>query len=99
MKEIRFLAAWLFLSSLNLSAQHPVITDHKQPGFFPIVSSAGPTAIFVDKNDFWLVHKAAELLQQDLESITGIKTPVISEMPASADFIIMIGSQDSSATV
>ena len=45
------------------------------------------------------MHKAAEWLQQDLEMITGRKANIISTLPSSADFIIMIGSLDSSSTI
>jgi|KBSMisStandDraft_5_1062788.scaffolds.fasta_scaffold01314_6 hypothetical protein len=99
MKENRILAVLLFCFSFHLSAQQIGISGQKKPGFFPIVSGAGPTAIYVDKNDYWLVHRTAELLQQDLEAITGRKPPVLSVLPVSADFIIIVGSQDSSVTV
>src|SRR5580765_4687218 len=97
MKEKLLLAFLVFLSSIHLSAQDIIIRENKEPGFFPVVSVAGPTVIYVDEKDHWLMHKAAEWLQQDLEMITGRKAPIISTLPSSADFIIIIGSLDSSA--
>src|SRR4029077_4431279 len=99
MKEKSLFAFLIFLSSIHLSAQDIIIRENKEPGFFPVVSVAGPTAIYVDEKDHWLIHKAAEWLQQDLEMITGRKVNIISTLPSSADFIIMIGSLDSSSTI
>ncbi len=99
MKEKLLLAFLVFLSSIPLSAQDIIIRENKEPGFFPVVSVASPTAIYVDEKDHWLMHKAAEWLQQDLEMITGRKANIISTLPSSADFIIMIGSLDSSSTI
>ena len=73
MKEKLLLAFLVFLSFIQLPAQDIVISEKNASGFFPIVSVSGPTAIYVDEKDHWLMHKAAELLQQDLEMLTGQK--------------------------
>ena len=96
MKEKLLLALLVFLSFIQLPAQGILITEKNGPAVFPIVSSSGPTAIYVDKNDHWLMHRAAELLRQDLELLTGKKTKIVSTWPKSADHLIIIGSLDSS---
>src|ERR1700735_2957881 len=48
---------------------------------FPIVSHNGDaTPIYVDPNDHWLVRHSAELLQADIERVTG-KRPAILHTP------------------
>ena len=45
----------------------------KQSNAFPIVTPSETACIYVDSNDDWLVHKAASLLQNDIERVTGKK--------------------------
>ena len=99
MKEKFLLAFLVFLSFIRLPAQDIVITEKNGPAVFPIVSGSGPTAIYVDKNDHWLMYRAAELLRQDLEMLTGQKTTIITTWPKSAEHLIIIGSLDSSEII
>jgi hypothetical protein len=99
MKEKFLLTFLLFLSFIQLHAQGIVITEKNGPAVFPIVSGSGPTAIYVDKNDHWLMYRAAELLRQDLELLTGQETTIITTWPKSSDHLIIIGSADSSEIV
>jgi hypothetical protein len=99
MKEKFLLVILALFSFIPLSAQDMVISEKNAPGFFPIVSVSGPTAIYVDEKDHWLMRKAAELLRQDLEMLTGQSALIISSLPSSADRLIIIGSLDSSATI
>ena len=65
---------------------------------FPIVSHNGDaTPIYVDPNDHWLVRHVAELLQADIERVTG-KRPALLHTLTNAPNLIVIGSLDSSAT-
>jgi len=56
-------------------------------------------AILVDENDFALVKKAAVLLQQDIELVTGKKIPIIYQPNQSTKNLIAIGSIGNSAFV
>ncbi len=96
MKETLLLMFLVFFSFMHTAAQGIVITQKKGPAVFPIVSGSGPVYIYVDKNDHWLMHRAAELLRQDLEMLTGKKATIISSFPESSDHLIIIGSLDSS---
>src|ERR1700733_10164661 len=96
MKEKLLLAFLVFLSFTDLSAQGIVITEKNGPAVFPIVSGSGPTTIYVSRNDHWLMQRAAELLRQDIEMLTGQKTTIISTWPTSSEHLIVIGSLDSS---
>ena len=49
-------------------------------------------SIVVDKNDFILVKKAAALLQQDIEAVTGKKIPILETVNSAAKNNIIIGS-------
>ncbi|MEO7312271.1 MAG: glycosyl hydrolase 115 family protein [Chitinophagaceae bacterium] len=55
--------------------------------------------IVVDQNDFDLVKKAASLLQQDIEAVTGKKIPVVNVPGKSGSNNIIIGSLTQSAFV
>ncbi len=88
-----------FVSSTSLFAQDLTISEKNAPGFFPVISSRGATAIYVDSNDHWLMHKSAELLQQDLQMVTGQKPEIVSSLPLSAEYLIILGSADSSGLI
>jgi len=68
---------------------------------FPIVTkNEGAAPIYVDPNDHWLVNKAASLLQDDIERVTGIKPVILHTLPDKPmGTLIIIGSMDSSAIV
>lgn len=48
--------------------------------------------IYVDSNDFALVKKSAQLLQQDVEMITGKKIEIVNKISASIKNYIIIGT-------
>ena len=68
---------------------------------FPIVSANyGSAAIYADSADYWLVNKAASLLQDDIQRITGVRLPVLNSLPKIAvQHLIIIGSLDKSPLV
>ncbi len=75
------------------------VTDKNEGHDFPIVTSRGATAIYTSGDDHWLVHKAAELLQQDIEMITGRRPAILDTLPSAAGNLIIIGSLDRSPLV
>ncbi len=99
MKGKLIIAVLICFSSIKVSAQDIIVSDKYDSGFFPIVSALRATSIYVDVKDYWLVHRAAELLQQDLQMLTGFKPEIISSLPLAADNLIIIGSLDSSEII
>ena len=99
MKEKILLTIWVCCSFIRLNAQDIVISEKNVPGFFPIVSTSSPITIYVDENDHWLMQRAAILLQQDIEMLTGRKAEIISRLPKSAEQLIIIGSLDHSPLI
>ena len=89
MKKTIFLFAIIFLTQ-NLFAQN-FISDKNEKGDFPIVANTA-TTIYTDKNDDWLIQKAASLFQNDVEMITGKKPGISTEFPSEANDVIIIGS-------
>ena len=75
-------------------------TAAAQPDF-PLVSrDQGVTPIYVDAQDHWLVKKAAELLQDDIERVTGVKPPILTTLPDVPTVrLVIIGSRDHSALI
>jgi hypothetical protein len=98
---------WLLVASSAMTvplATRPqdMITDRASGGEFPIVSPAtGAVPIYVDPKDHWLVGKTAELLQQDIQRVTGQRPAILTSLPATGQipFLIIIGSLDSSSLV
>lgn len=69
------------------------ISSKKEPGSFAIESR---TNIYVDPSDDWLVNKAAELLQNDIEMVTGTKPGIIHTITSTGNLIIIGSSSHSS---
>jgi Glycosyl hydrolase family 115/Gylcosyl hydrolase family 115 C-terminal domain len=99
MKEKLSLAFFVCFISIKLFSQDITVQEKQAPGFFPLVSNLGTTLIYIDPKDYWLVHKAAELLQQDLLMLTEKKTEIVFTLPSTAGSVIIIGSVDSSAII
>lgn len=63
-------------------------------------ASQEPMAIYVDSTDHWLVNKAASLLQDDIERITGKRIPLLQSLPKQEiRQLIIIGSLDQGSLV
>jgi|GEM_PF-6110825 len=78
----------LFITSLSVTSYtQSFITTHNETGAFPVVASFETTSIYVDENDDWLMHKAASLLQNDIEMVTGKKPALISSLSATKNNI------------
>ena len=70
-------------------AAQDFISEKQVAGSFPIVSSAGATALYVDAADHPVVQKTAALLQRDIEAVTGKKPSLRHTTPASKTVIII----------
>ncbi|MBN9380890.1 MAG: glycosyl hydrolase 115 family protein [Chitinophagaceae bacterium] len=92
MKKLSFLLL-ILLCRPHLHAQDITLYT-AAPGAFPLVTTTGPTPIYVDSNDHWLVRQAAVFLQQDIQRVTGKTPAILHRMPASAANLIIIGSLD-----
>ena len=99
MKEKLLTAILIIISSSGLFAQDIIIRDKYDSGYFAVVSTLQTASIYVDPKDHWLMHKAAELLQQDVYLITGKMPEIISRLSPSPNRIIIIGSLDSSEII
>jgi hypothetical protein len=99
MKEKLLFIILICFTTTKLFPQEIIITEKSGSGYFPIASSVQPTLIYVDSKDYWLVHKSAEFLQQDLLVLTGKKSEIVSTLPLQANSIIILGSLDSSELI
>ncbi len=97
MKERIFGLVIAVALSSSLYAQSSVTTK-ANAGNFPVVTALQTTSIYVDSNDDWLVHKAASLLQKDIEMVTGKRPDVVSSI-SSAKNIIIIGTINGSSII
>src|SRR5690242_2301624 len=79
----------------NILYAQTFVTDKKEPGSFLLASGTQPIAIYTDTHDDWLVHKTAELLQHDIEMVTGKKPDIVSNLSSSPKQLIIIGTVDS----
>ena len=92
------LSLFLLISVLGLWAQ-TIITGQKPADGVVIADAAQTAFIYVDANDHTVVKKAASLLQQDIEAVTGKKPGLIHSISAAAKNIIIIGSLDRSGII
>ena len=81
-----------FLILQTLIHSQNFITEKNEAGAFPIVTSWQTIGIYVDENDDWLVHKAAALLQNDIEMVTGKKPAIVTAISSSEKNLIIIGT-------
>lgn len=72
-----------------------LVTDTKQSNSFSLSNAV----IYVDENDFDLVKKSAELLQQDVEMVTGKKIPISNTLKSASQTAIIIGTIDRSSAI
>src|SRR5687768_14547507 len=87
----------LFCSLVTLTAfPQENILDKNAAGAFPIVSSQGATALYIDKSDHAVVQRSALMLQTDIEMITGKKPAILHTLPPGAENLVIIGSLDAS---
>ena len=98
MKRKLVLLTLIFLYSIKVYSQN-FITEKNEPGAFPIITASETTSIYVDENDDWLIHRAASLLQGDIEMVTGKKPGIISAISLSAKNLIIIGTINKSSLI
>lgn len=87
-RTLLFLLSAFFIG--NVSAQDfPLVTRDQEV-----------TPIYVDAQDYWLVKKSAELLQDDIERVTGFKPPILTTPPTTPlARLVIIGSRDHSTLI
>jgi hypothetical protein len=96
MKRFYFLLAVLFIS-VAVCAQS-FVTSKKEDGAFTIASTQ-VASIYIDDKDDWLVNKAASLLQNDIEMVTGKKPVIINSLSSASANTIIIGTINGSSTI
>lgn len=98
--KIKFIFLLCSAIAFSVTSYTQAFVSEKNTGAdFPVVAASQTTSIYVDEHDDWLVHKAASLLQHDIEMITGKKTKVVASLPPSADNIIIIGTINGSSAI
>lgn len=92
---------WIFPAILLCCAQlhaQSFISTKKDIGSFPVAAvQAAP--IVTDEKDHWLVDKAASLLQEDIEKVTGKKPAILHALNTQSKNIIIVGSLDRSKLI
>jgi len=88
---------WLLLVSFIgvKSASQSLVSAKRGSGYFPVVSSTQTAAIVFDNSEEALVHLAAEMLQKDIQRVTG-KLPLCSSALPNAKNLIIVGTINSS---
>ena len=89
----------LFLFSfIQKTFAQNIVSTTAAPGSFVLSNATETAQIIVDKNDDWLVNKAAGLLQTDVEKVTG-KKPAIADKVAASKNMVIIGSLENSSLI
>ena len=94
----RILLTFITALSFTISSARQLISDTESAAAFPIVVNHSAVTLYVDTNDYTVVKKAATLLQQDIDSVTGVKPLVTHTLPSSKN-IIVIGTIGKSALI
>ncbi|BAV06814.1 Glycosyl hydrolase family 67 N-terminus [Filimonas lacunae] len=84
----RLIAFSFLLWSAPYAMAQQMVSTRQQPGAFTI-SAANMPAIYTDAQDDWLVQKAASLLQQDIEQVTGTKPELVHSRTTVKNLIII----------
>ena len=87
-----------FCLALLLAASAPaqqIVTDKQSPASFSITDAV----IYVDPNDHALVKRSAELLQQDIETVTGKKLAIKNSIDKPYKNIIAVGCIERSSLI
>jgi Glycosyl hydrolase family 115/Gylcosyl hydrolase family 115 C-terminal domain len=95
MKRKQLLLFGLVLFFVTETAAQQIISDKQLPNSFSIKDAF----IYVDENDFAVVKRSAELLQSDIEMVTGKKLPIINTITSLTKKIIVIGSRERSSVI
>lgn len=98
MKNNILLLAIMAVVMMPVQAQN-LISHLPATGSFTITNRNGSTAIYVDPTSPAVVKKAATLLQEDIERVTGKKPELLTALPAAADNLIIIGAVDQSPII
>ncbi len=93
-----FLITFFTAFSITLFSQN-IISEKNETGSFPLVASMQTASIYADDNDYWLVQKASEFLQQDIEKVTGQKPAITNSLSGLSKNVIIIGSIDQSSLI
>jgi hypothetical protein len=96
-KQFLIIILTALLPFLQLQAQN-FITGKTVANAFPVVAANSITSIYVDAEDHWLVQKAAALLQNDIQLVTGKKPNILPSL-SSGKIVIIIGSLDKSSVI
>jgi hypothetical protein len=95
MKKKQFLLFGLMLCFTFEVIAQEIFSEKQSPNSFSIKNAV----IYVDPNDFPLVKKSAELLQQDIEMVTGKKILIINNILQLTKQVIVIGSRERSSLI
>lgn len=91
MKKTSSFFACIVLCVSQLFSQS-VVTEKKDNTSFSVVTATQAATIVVDTKDYWLVQKAAALLQSDIEMVSSKKPMIQNGVTGTAKQIILIGS-------
>ena len=86
MKRIILLILFFYPGFNTINSQ--LISETKQPNSFSLSGSV----IYIDNADYALVKKSAELLQQDIELVTGQRLSIIHDLNTVKGNIIIVGT-------
>ncbi len=75
------------------------VSDQKKSNYFPVVSDNETASIYTDVNDYILVQKSAEWLQNDVKKATGKTLPILHSLASFRGNIIIIGSKEKSSAI
>lgn len=92
------LLGFLLICTINIFAQS-FVTNKKINGALVLADDQQLSQIYVSGADDQVVQKAAALLQQDIEMVSGKKPVLVNNLPATAKNLVIIGSLEKSDVI
>ncbi len=82
-----------FVSCRSLNAKvNDIVKENYEKGDFKLVFNKTPAGICYDQNDYKVVEIAVSLLAGDIESVTGIKPSVHTDLEQASGSIVIVGT-------
>ncbi|MEN9685370.1 MAG: hypothetical protein RLZZ28_1156 [Bacteroidota bacterium] len=97
-KLILLISIQLFIGQMHLRAQ-AFIKEKNGQNSFVLANGSGTATLLIDTADYWLVQKAASLLQTDIEKVTDKKPVLQNTSTAAGKNVIIIGTINRSSLI
>lgn len=95
----RIACLFFFAIASYFTYSQTFVSTKNEQGSFVVANASQVSCIYIDDKDDWLVNKAATLLQNDIEVVTGKKPVLVNDLSSASKNTIIIGTIDGSSII